>query len=133
MLADDGLPGEDLAMKLGSALRRRLARFEGLPDEVAGVARTALQASYGVAEAGTVPGREPPSGDTERQLATAPPAGWRRNPAHPASGPATATGTHPVARPEGSTDVLKPALRRNQPVAGLQPRERGRPGRSDRQ
>jgi hypothetical protein len=57
MLADDGLPGEDLAMKLGLALRRRLARFEGLPDEGAGVARTALQAGYGVAEAGTVPGR----------------------------------------------------------------------------
>ena len=67
MLADDGLPGEDLAMKLGLALRRRLARFEGLPDEGAGVARTALQAGYGVAEAGTVPGRQPPSGDTERQ------------------------------------------------------------------
>jgi hypothetical protein len=39
----------------------------GLPDEGAGVARTALQAGYGVAEAGTVPGRQPPSGDTERQ------------------------------------------------------------------
>jgi hypothetical protein len=34
MLADDGLAGEDLAMKLGLALRRRPARFEGLPDEV---------------------------------------------------------------------------------------------------
>ena len=47
MLADDGLPGEDLAMKLGSALRRRLARFEGLPDEVAdhlwSIARRAAQ------------------------------------------------------------------------------------------
>lgn len=63
--------------------------FEGLPDEVAGVARTAIQAGYGVAEAGTVPGPWPPSGDTERQLATAPPAGRRRNPAHPASGPAS--------------------------------------------
>ena len=52
MLAADGLPGEDLAMKLGLALRRRLARFEGLPDEVAGVARTALQAGYGVAGPG---------------------------------------------------------------------------------
>ncbi len=72
MSADDGLPGEDLAMRLGLAFRRRLARFVGLPDEVAGVARTALQAGYGVAEAGTDPGRQPPSGDTECQLATAP-------------------------------------------------------------
>jgi len=56
-LADEVGPEKILAMKLGLALRRRLARFEGLPDEVAGVARTALQAGYGVAEAGTVPGR----------------------------------------------------------------------------
>ena len=34
--------------ELGLAPRRRRARFEGLPDEVAGVARTALQAGYGV-------------------------------------------------------------------------------------
>ncbi len=54
-------PEKILAMKLGLALRRRLARFEGLPDEVAGVARTALQAGYGVAEAGTVPGRQLPA------------------------------------------------------------------------
>lgn len=77
-------------MKPGLALRRRLARFEGLPDEVAGVARTALQAGYGVAEAGTVPGRQRPSGDTERQLATAPSA--QPDTSRPAMG------THPVAR-----------------------------------
>lgn len=64
-----GTKRAELLIALATAEYRagRLARFEGLPDEGAGVARTALQAGYGVAEAGTVPGRQPPSGDTERQ------------------------------------------------------------------
>src|ERR1700722_4583557 len=103
MLADDGLPGEDLAMKLGSALRRRLARFEGLPDEVAGVARTALQASSGVRSRDR-PGPGAAEGEP-RTPASHRPAG--RVAAHPGASSLWTThgyGTHPVARPEGGTD-----------------------------